>query len=117
MRVMLHNNLKVRKDPGKKFSDHYLMMAGVYSDNDPGGIPEILVKEVEMERPTVTVLDGMKPGDFLESRKVLAEPDGSVHTMDDGEGDTRLVEELKNEPEKASPSPNKSSSRRRRRKS
>lgn len=115
MRVILHSNLKVKETPEKKFSDYHLLMAGVYSDNAPGGIPEILVKEVEMGRPTVTVLDGLSASDFIESRSPNKEPNGTVNTMDSGEGDVRLAESLKDEPEKASPPP-KSSSKRRRRK-
>lgn len=114
MRVRLNNNLKVKKEPGKKYSDYHLLMAGVYSDNDPGGIPEILVKEVEMGRPTVTVLDGLKPQSFLDSRGPQDEPTGAVNTMDSGEGDAKLAEALQKEELEPSPSPKKSSRRRRR---
>lgn len=122
MRVRLNSNLKVKETPGKKFSDYHLLASGVYSDNDPGGIPDILIKEIEMGRPTVTILDGLSTRDFLESRGPQDEPNGTVNTMDSGEGDTRLAERLKDEPvespekEPIPPSPKKSSGRKRRRK-
>ena len=112
MRVRLHHNLKIRK-PGS--THHGILMAGDYSDSMPGGIPSHIVREIELGRPTVTILDGISRRNFLESRESPSgeEPDGTVHTMDTGEEDAVLAEQEKEEKPKKSSS-SKTSSRRRR---